>query len=90
MTTEFTKRMDPALPFFYYTGNDRFYEEDMPSFNEPTSKSKQARLPRRELLAVETSRRTSFPVRGTLSVRATFHCLHAPLCKCYIPTEDHI
>ena len=82
VVTEYMKRMNPTLPFYYYTGNDRFYQEEMPSFNEPGEKHKKDRLPRAELLAVDTTiaRRTSFPVRGTLSVRATFHAkpVHMP------------
>ena len=32
---EFTKRMDPDLPFFYYTLNERFSVDPLPSFDEP-------------------------------------------------------
>ena len=35
---EFMKRMDPELPFYYYTSaHDRFYEGPRPSFSQPSS-----------------------------------------------------
>ena len=45
----------------------------MASFNEPRSKPKRNRAPRRELVACGIARQTSFPVRGGLSVRVKFH-----------------
>lgn len=66
--------MDPSLPFYYYTSNDRFYENEMPDFNAPRSKpAKEDRPPRRELLVSNIGRRASIPVRSSLSVRAQFH-----------------
>ena len=73
---EFSKRMDPSLSFYYFTGGQRFYEGEMPSFNEPRDPKwpvKEDRPPRRELLAGSAGRRASFPVRSSLSVRAQFH-----------------
>ncbi len=67
------KRMDHSLPFYYYTGNERFYEEEMASFNVPSTKTKSDRLPRGELVAVEVSRRAYFPVRGSLSVQSPYN-----------------
>ncbi len=81
------KRMDHSLPFYYYTGNDRFYEEEMASFNVPSTKTKSDRLPRGELVAVEVSRRASFPVRGSLSVRATFHAKPVYIQPCTSATS---
>ncbi len=72
---EFSKRMDKALPFYYFTSNQRFYEEEMPSFNEPRSRPKRKRAPRRELLAGDVGRRASFPISSSLSIRAKFHNL---------------
>lgn len=71
---EFTKRMDPDLGFYYFTSShSRFYEGDMPDFSKKSSKpSKLRRAPKRELQG-NVGRRISFPVRGSLSVRATFH-----------------
>ena len=35
---EFDKRVDPQLPFYYYTSDhDHYYEEERPSFNKPTN-----------------------------------------------------
>ena len=31
---EFTKRMDKDLPFYYWTINERFTDEELPSFDE--------------------------------------------------------
>ena len=73
---EFSKRMDPSLPFYYFTNtnNQRFYEDEMPDFNEPRNKPPKEYLPpRRELPAGTLGRRASLPVRGSLSVRAQFH-----------------
>ncbi len=53
IVTLFMKRMDHSLPFYYYTGNHRFYEEEMASFNVPSTKTKSDRLPRGELVAVK-------------------------------------
>ena len=81
IVTEYMSRMDNFLTFYYYTGNDRFYEEEMASFNVP-AKPKSSRLPKGELLAMDVSRRASFPVRGSLSIRATFHAkpVYIPPC----------
>ena len=71
---EFMKRMNPDLPFYYHTSShQRFYEGEMPSFSEmPKKPQKVKRAPRRELMG-DIGRRLSFPVRGSLSVRAEFH-----------------
>ena len=67
---EFQKRMDPSLPFYYFTSShDRFYEGPRPSFNEPTKKKKSKRVPKGEQIASFTSGRATLPVRGSLSVR---------------------
>lgn len=33
-TREFTKRMDKDLPFYYWTINERFQDDELPSFDE--------------------------------------------------------
>ena len=49
---EFSKRLDPELPFYYYTSShDRFYEGERPNFNEPKRKERQKRVRRRDLLS---------------------------------------
>ena len=71
------KRIDPELPFFYYT--TAHYKEEMPDFNQPPTKPKKPKqLPNREMLA-SIGPRISLPVRGSLSVRATFHNLPVSL-----------
>lgn len=80
VSLEFMKRLDPTLPFYYFTsGHHRYYEEEMPSFNEQVQKTKTDRHPRRELMACAVSRRATFAVRGSLSVRAQFHNLPVSL-----------
>ena len=70
---EFLKRLDPDLPFYYYTSaHSRFYEGNLPDFNVSTSHPRQPRRPpQRELLGA--NQRISFTVRGAGSIRATFH-----------------
>lgn len=81
MCFEFVKRMDPELPFYYHTSaHQRFYEGDMPHFSEVPKKARKVkRAPRRELVGATVGRRVSFPVRGSLSVRADFHNLPVSL-----------
>ena len=82
------KRMDPDLPFYYHTSShNRFYEDKLPAFDEvPASgKRKEKRALRRELLG-HLERRVSLPVRGSLSVRATFHNLPVELPP--VPGDD--
>lgn len=70
---EFLKRLDPDLPFYYYTSRGcRFQEGDMPDFSTPAPRPRQPRRPpRRELLGA--NQHVSFAVRGTGSIRARFH-----------------
>ena len=92
--------MDPTLPFYYSTSaHHRFYEGEMPAFDEnPQKKERPQCVPRREL-AGSTGRRVTLPVRGSLSVRAEFHNVPVSLpplpnasatmrimqeCSCYI------
>ena len=73
MTIEFMKRMNPDLPFYYYTSaHTRFYEGVMPDFSVPGSKPRKLRrAPQRELLG--PGGRVTMAVRGTGSIRPTFH-----------------
>lgn len=52
MTTEFRKRLDPDLPFYYYTSaHTWFYEDVMPDFSIQALKPRKVkRAPQRELL----------------------------------------
>lgn len=73
VTSEFMKRLDPELPFYYFTSShSRFYEGEMPEFSEPAPKPRRPRrAPRRELLG--SNARVTYAVRGKQSVRSTFH-----------------
>lgn len=71
---EFGKRSDPNLPFYYFSSSDRFYEGDMPTFNEvPGKQRKLRRPPRREQPGANVGRRIAMASRGSGSLRATFH-----------------
>ena len=72
---EFRKRINPDLPFYYYTcAHDRYYEDVMPDFNtKPAKPKRQARLPTRELIGKNVGRLATLTVREQGSLRATFH-----------------
>lgn len=76
---EFRKRIDPDLPFFYWTGvNERFREFALPSFNVPSHPNGLERLDRVILSrrgdpGVFVANRASIPQRGQLKTRAQFH-----------------
>ena len=72
---EFSKRVDPHLPFYYYTSaHGRFYEAPRPSFSVPSQQPRQAQRPRqREMLAGHNLGRTTLPTPGSRSVRLTYH-----------------
>lgn len=71
---EFDKRLDPELPFYYYTStHDRFYEGQLPSFDETPAKPRKQRVPRREQPGANVGQRVALVSRGSASTRATFH-----------------
>ena len=72
---EFSKRIDPNLPFYYFTSShDRFYEGARPSFSIPSSKPPSVqRFRRREMLTGQAPGRTSLPAAGSKSTRLTFY-----------------
>ena len=73
---EFTKRLDPDLPFYYHTSSHtRFYEGPLPDFNEQRKQNRRKfrRAPRQEQPAAFSLRRATMPVRGSLGVRPQFH-----------------
>ena len=91
---EFYKRLNPELPFFYFTSShDRFHEGERPSFDQPPKRvRKSSRLPSIETSAVFKSGRATLPKNKSLHVRAQFHnppvqCLSPPS----VPTHmaDH-
>ena len=74
---EFQKRINPDLPYYYFTSShDRYYEGERPCFNDtPTRTSHRTRrIPRIEA-SMFVSGRATLPVRGTQHVRAQFHNL---------------
>lgn len=74
MCVEFAKRSDPSLPFYYYSGTDRFYEGNLPGFNEPAERPRTLpRAPRREQPGANVGRRVTMAARGSGSIRASFH-----------------
>ena len=83
---EYQKRIDPSLPFYYFTSShDRFYEGPRPSFNKPPKQKKSKRIPRSEQVASLISGRATLPVRGTLTVQPQFH-QHSFECSLNIRT----
>lgn len=49
LSLEFIKRMDPELPFYYFTAaHDRFNEGPLPGFDQPRPREKQSRNPRHQ------------------------------------------
>lgn len=73
VTEEFIKKIDPDLPFYYYTsGRSRYYQDLMSDFNTtPAKERKPVRLPRYELLG--SNNRVTMAVCGDSSVRTKFH-----------------
>lgn len=71
---EFQKRIDPSLPFYYFTSaHDRLYEGPRPSFNEAVGNKKSKRVPKGEQIASLVTGRATLRVRGSLCVRPQFH-----------------
>ena len=73
---EFSKRLDVDLPFYYHTSTHTRFQEGN-DFSQPRHrpKRKNLRVPRREQPAAFAIRRATMPVRGSLSIRPTFHNL---------------
>lgn len=84
---EFCKRMDPALPFHFWTANERYmeWEEELPSFNErPDVNDDQdatnhplrlhrLTINRREDSSIFTTGRSFFPARNQTTIRQRIH-----------------
>ncbi|XP_065887166.1 uncharacterized protein [Dysidea avara] len=90
---EFAKRLDPELPFYYYTSSrSRFYEGEMPDFDTKGNKSsKPKRIPQYELLG--SNNRVTLSVRKSTSIRTSFHNLPVklppPPGTVYQLTDEH-
>ena len=80
---EYDKRLDPQLPFYYYTSDhDRYYEGERPSFNIPTihvSQLEILRRARREETSTFVSGQVSLMVKDSLLIRQQFHKLPTAL-----------
>ena len=91
---EFNKRIDPALPFFYWTGaNERFSEFELPSFNQPSGEGITERLDRivisrRGDPGVFVSDRASLPQTGQLTARAKYHRAPVELPPALMQTDQ--
>lgn len=84
---EFCKRMDPELPFHYWTANERYmeWEEELPSFNErPDVNDDQdatnhplrlhrLTINRREDSSIFTAGRSFLPARNQTTIRQRIH-----------------
>ena len=75
---EFNKRIDPDLPFYYWTGiHERFHLKALPSFNEPSQpgieRLDRVVISRRADPGVFVANRANLPQRSSLTVRAQFH-----------------
>ena len=92
---EFSKRLDPALGFFYHTSShDRFYEGERPHFDQPgVSKSahnpRHQRVRKREQPANLAVGRATFPTPGARSTRTQFHNLPVELPPPPLPKGAH-
>lgn len=74
MCLEFCKRLDPNLPYYYYTSSHGFVEGEMPPFHEKPAKPRRPkRVPRREQPASQIGRRITLVEIGSGSIRAQFH-----------------
>jgi hypothetical protein len=76
---EFSKRIDPDLPYFYWTGaKQRYRDFELPNFNKASGQGIVERLERVNLSrrgdpGVFVANRASLPQRGQLTARAQFH-----------------
>jgi len=79
---EFHKRIDPHLPFFYWTGaKQRYRDFELPDIHKPSAPGIVERLDivnlsRRGDPGVCVANRASLPQRGQLTVRAQFQSTH--------------
>lgn len=84
---EFCKRMDPELPFYFWTANSRYreWDEELPSFNErphvddeedPLNhplRLHRLTINRREDSSVFTAGRSFLPARNQTTIRQRIH-----------------
>lgn len=72
---EFSKWMNPSLPYYYHTAShDRFYEGQRPDFYKPSKKKKTTkRIRRREQPSAVVGKKVTMAVNQSSSIRAEFH-----------------
>ena len=74
---EFGKRLDPYLPFYYYTSSkNRFHQGDKPDFDKKSgnvTRLEKMKVARREHVGRAVIGRASMIVRGTTSIRQQYH-----------------
>ena len=73
VSSEYTKKCDPDLPFYYYTGsNDRYNDGSILSFNMPSQSGEErldrVKVSRRADPGVFVANRAAIQQRGQLSV----------------------
>ena len=81
LSSEFLKRLDPDLSFYYFTSaHDRYQEGPLPDFDQPRPRERKTsrnprhmRVPQRDQLGSLVPGRTTMVTPGTLSLRARFH-----------------
>ncbi|KAI8517795.1 hypothetical protein Bbelb_038120 [Branchiostoma belcheri] len=80
---EFSKRIDPDLPFYYWTSSERYRGDELyPSFNEAGNKTlrlHRIQSCRREDASIFTSARGFLPVRNRATIRQMIHRPEVPL-----------
>lgn len=81
---EFNKRIDPDLPFYYWTGvNERYHLKALPSFNQPSQcgleRLDRIVFSRRADPGLFVANRASMPQHGSLTKRAEFHAVSESL-----------
>lgn len=88
---EYVKRINPELPFFYWSGKtERYRDFELPSFNKPSGSGIVERLDRVKISrrgdpGVFVANRASLPQKGQLTCRAIFH--KAPIALPPIPEK---
>ena len=92
--SEFSKRLDPDLGFYYFTSShDRFYEGERPSFDtaatkkQRTSRSRRRELPGHLMFGRATLPQPSQP--SSRSTRMTFHNIPPPVPGTSAHVSDH-
>ena len=90
--TEFNKKIDKDLQFFYWTGaKTRYTDFELPSFDQPSGpgiveRLDKVHLSRRGDPGVFVANRATLPQRGQLTARAKFH--HKPVAL--PPVSEHM